>query len=295
MYWVSRNPELLTYFNASEPWSRVYSTPDPRNRKPQELSEDELEIELFRLCSQARKPSFDTATAADSWLAFMDQLLMLPDDSAFKKDSLRRKIIELIDLYYDALDAPKSGKNVKVPDFLKAKSYPHYMERGPSFTYHSASILGQIYDRIEESKTEILPTKEILKLPSFDVDIPEKYLSMWKDRYDEYRMDMTRALKSGGESKNAAADEVIRKYKQLLYDAPDIEESAKKTEDIEMEALAIYRVTYDFARRRNDIGKCKFAWSVAGIALCNLHSRKMAGPNERPLVILSSLLRDILK
>lgn len=82
---------------------------------------------------------------------------------------------------------------------------------------------------------------------------------------------------------------------QLLYDASDMEESAKKTEEIEMEALAIYHVTYDFAKKRNDPGKCKFVWNVAGAALCNLHSRKMAGPNERPIVILSSLLRDILR
>ncbi|CAA3021996.1 probable RNA-dependent RNA polymerase 3 isoform X1 [Olea europaea subsp. europaea] len=295
MYWVSRNPELLTYFKASEPWSRVHSTPYSHKINPLELSEEELEREFFRLFSQARKPSYDMATAADSWLTNMDQLLMLSDDSAFKKDDLRRKIIQLIDIYYDALDAPKSGKNVKVPNHLKAKSYPHYMERGPRFTYYSTSILGQIYDRVEESKTDHFPTIEISKVPCFDVEIPEMYLNMWKDRYDEYRLDMKRALNSGGESQNAAADEVIRKYKQLLYDASDMEESAKKTEEIEMEALAIYHVTYDFAKKRNDPGKCKFVWNVAGAALCNLHSRKMAGPNERPIVILSSLLRDILR
>lgn len=76
------------------------------------------------------------------------------------------------------------------------------------------------------------------------------------------------------------------KRMQLLYDASDMEESAKKTEEIEMEALAIYHVTYDFAKKRNDPGKCKFVWNVAGAALCNLHSRKMAGPNERPIIIL---------
>lgn len=57
---------------------------------------------------------------------------------------------------------------------------------------------------------------EISKVPCFDVEIPEMYLNMWKDRYDEYRLDMKRALNSGGESQNAAADEVIRKYKQVL-------------------------------------------------------------------------------
>lgn len=58
--------------------------------------------------------SFNMATAADSWLTFMDRLLMLGDDSSIEKDCLKRKIIQLIDIYYDALDAPKSGKKVSL-------------------------------------------------------------------------------------------------------------------------------------------------------------------------------------
>lgn len=52
------------------------------------------------------------ASAADSWLAFMDRLLILGDDCAKEKDALREKMLKLVDLYYDALDAPKSGKKV---------------------------------------------------------------------------------------------------------------------------------------------------------------------------------------
>lgn len=65
------------------------------------------------------------ATAADSWLTNMDQLLMSSDDSAFKKDDLRRKIIQLIDIYYDALDAPKSGKNVSLVTQLYCYDRPY--------------------------------------------------------------------------------------------------------------------------------------------------------------------------
>lgn len=38
---------------------------------------------------------------------------------------------------------------------------------------------------------------------------------MWKARYDNYRKEMTKALKSGDESRNDAANEVIGKYKQV--------------------------------------------------------------------------------
>lgn len=52
--------------------------------------------------------------AADSWLAFMDRLLMLRDDDVDEMHSLKGKMLHLIDIYYDALDAPKSGKKVSL-------------------------------------------------------------------------------------------------------------------------------------------------------------------------------------
>ncbi|EYU30717.1 hypothetical protein MIMGU_mgv1a001145mg [Erythranthe guttata] len=261
MYWVSRNPEL--------------------------------ENELFQLCLEARTPSFNMATAADSWLTFMDRLLTLGDDRTAEKKSLMKKMIRLVDIYYDALDAPKSGKKVKVPEELRAEMYPHHMEKGSELSYHSSSVLGQIYDRVDALKNDFVPRKEIWKLPCFDVPIPEIYVKMWKSRYESYRREMTKALKSGNESRNDAADEVIKKYKQLLYEAGDMEESAKSSEVIYDEAIAIYHVTYDYAMEHG-VEKCNFAWRIAASALCNLCAWKLAGPREKPLPILPSLLRELL-
>lgn len=51
--------------------------------------------------------------AADSWLAIMDRLLTLGDESAAEKAVMKRNICRLIDVYYEALDAPKkSGRKV---------------------------------------------------------------------------------------------------------------------------------------------------------------------------------------
>ncbi|XP_073269122.1 probable RNA-dependent RNA polymerase 5 isoform X1 [Primulina huaijiensis] len=293
MYWVSRNPELLEYYQPSDPWCRVYPSQKSNNRNPQQFSPVELECELLRLFSEARRPSFIIATAADSWLSFMDRLLTI--QCASQKDCLRRKIIQLIDIYYDALDAPKSGKKINFPNYLKAEQYPHYMQRGADITYNSFSILGQIYNRMEKSKDEASPTKDIWKLPCFDVQIPAEYVNMWRIRYGDYRKDMTEALKSGSEVKNDAADEVIRKYKQMLYDAPDIEESQKNTEQIYEEALAIYNVTYDHAISCNEVGRCSFCWRVAGSALFDVYAWKASGSKEKPIVILPSVLREILQ
>lgn len=50
--------------------------------------------------------------AADSWLTYMDRLLTLGVDRTTEINSLKAKMLKLIDIYYDAIDAPKSGKKV---------------------------------------------------------------------------------------------------------------------------------------------------------------------------------------
>ncbi|KAM7519429.1 hypothetical protein LguiB_018391 [Lonicera macranthoides] len=130
--------------------------------------------------------------AANSWLAFMDQLLVLGDGSADEKECIKEKMLKLIDVHYDALDSSKSGK-------------------------------------------------------------------------------------------------------KMLYGAPEFEESERKAEDIYNDALAIYQITYDYAKSRGeprDIEKCGFAWKVAGSALCKLHAFKQGGNSA--VVCLPSVLGDVL-
>ncbi|KAL3829924.1 hypothetical protein ACJIZ3_018726 [Penstemon smallii] len=297
LYWVSRNPELLKYFKASEPWNRVYSSPSSNKRGPRELSTVELERELFQLFLESRRTSYDMATACHSWLTFMDRLLTLGDHCTSEKDCLRKKMIHLIDIYYDALDAPKSGKKVDVLKELKAEKYPHHMGKGGDLSYKSSSILGLIYDRVEAFKDAAavpVTTKEVWKLSCFEVEIPVIYVNMWKSRYEKYLKDMCQALKCGDESRNEAANEVVIKYKELLYDGcVEMEESSKDTEIIYEEAMAIYHVTYEYATT-NGVERCSFAWRVAGSALCNLFAWKLAGPKDKPLVVLRSVLRELL-
>ncbi|KAL8498318.1 hypothetical protein ACS0TY_021586 [Phlomoides rotata] len=292
-YWVSRNPELLKHFKASEPWKQVHSVEDSKKRDPREFSDLQLERELFNLFLEARTPSPSMGIAADSWLTLMDRLLTLGDDRATEKDSLKKKMLMLVDLYYEALDAPKSGKKVQVDEKLRPEMCPHHMEKNPDFSYHSSSILGQIYDRVHAYKDEAVLNTEIWNLPCFDIQIDGTYMSMWRARYGDYRKEMSSALGCGEESKDEAANEVINKYKKLLYGAAENEESAKNTGVIYDEAIAIYRVTYEYAMTHG-VGKCGFAWKVAGTALCNLCARQSAGPNGMPFTIVPSVLRDLL-
>lgn len=58
--------------------------------------------------------SYAMSTTADNWKALMDRLLTLEDSNSTEKVLVRNNLVRLIDLYYEALDAPKSGKEVSM-------------------------------------------------------------------------------------------------------------------------------------------------------------------------------------
>ncbi|KAH0707834.1 hypothetical protein KY289_012910 [Solanum tuberosum] len=295
-YWVSQNPQLLKYFTASRPWSRIHSTPKTLHREPNNFSAEEREHELFQTFLETRMPNYSMADASANWYALMDRLLILRKNNTTENEetkSVKEKLFELIDLYYDAIDAPKSGNKVYIPKRLKVDKFPHFLQKKES--YHSTSVLGEIYDRVEKFKAEEPAAVEIKKLSAFEVGIPETCLRLWEERYRNYRFEMKEALNTSSESKNDLADQVIKKYKQLLYEAPDMEESIRSTTDMYNDALAIYCVTYDYAKAIGDVRKCGFAWKVAGAALCRLHAELHAKEHNQKVVAMSpSILHKLL-
>lgn len=56
--------------------------------------------------------SFAMGEAADNWLAWMDWFLTLGDNKIEEKNDVKKKILQLVDLYYAAIDAPKKGVKV---------------------------------------------------------------------------------------------------------------------------------------------------------------------------------------
>ncbi|KAM5547585.1 hypothetical protein ABKV19_001861 [Rosa sericea] len=293
LYWVSRNPQLLESYKPSEPWIEAsISTQKVPSRSPSDHSPEDLEDVLFRSFLTTRfEPSFATGEAADNWLAWMDWFLTLGDGNIHEKNDVKDKILQLVDLYYTALDAPKKGVKVVVPKELKVSCYPHYM--GKNNSYASTSVLGLIYNRVDEHQTEDRSLKEVEKLPAFDVnEVPDACLDKWEELHRQYRSEMASALNDvDKQSKNQSADEVRRKYKRILYEANDFEESRRPIDEIYNEAQAIYHVCYDHARRVGSVKACSFAWRVAGKALCQLHAKNT---NERCCTIVSSVLKEIL-
>ncbi|EHA8586808.1 RNA-dependent RNA polymerase [Cocos nucifera] len=237
MYWVSRNPQfkILSLGNCD-----VYS-------------------------------SYTIGTAADCWLMYMDRLLTLGDECAEQKQLLREKILELVDIYYDALDASKSGlkeiplilhspNQIEVPSELKPDQFPNFMEKkylDKDKEYESKSIFGLIYEKVKLSQIED-PPSEIWQLPCFSLEKTSSCLESWKQHYNEYLAEMRQVMSmkhDSKESKDLMANQVIQKYKQMLYGASEFEESKKKLDDIFDEALAIYHVTYEYAESVGTAGR----------------------------------------
>ncbi|CAN7047538.1 unnamed protein product [Brassica rapa subsp. trilocularis] len=213
LYFISRNPELLEHFKPCEPW--VSLTPPTKGnsaRKPSHLSPAELEEELFDMFLKARfNASNVVGMAADSWLTIMDRFLVLGDENAEEKAEMKKKMLKLIDIYYDALDAPKKGAKVFLPDELRPDIFPHYMERDQKFK--STSILGIIYDFVKsQTAEEHKPSAEISKLACFeDEPVSDYHKKKWGQLYEKYRKEMIQAMGNKDES----ANEVIQRYKQM--------------------------------------------------------------------------------
>lgn len=77
----------------------------------------------------------------------------------------------------------------------------------------------------------------------------------------------------------------------MLYGAADYEERARPRNEIFNEALAIYSIAYNKAKNDCAVGRCGFAWKVAGEALCELYIKKMG---LKSINCAHSILREIV-
>ncbi|KAH0916971.1 hypothetical protein HID58_024631 [Brassica napus] len=289
LYFISRNPELLEHFKPSEPW--VSSTP-PINinsaKNPSQLSPEELEEELFNMYLKTRfHASNIVGMAADSWLTIMDQFLTLGDERAEEKAEMKKKMLKLIDIYYDALDAPKQGAEVvNFPDELKPHVFPHYLERDPKF--NSTSILGMIYDFVHShTAEEHKPSAEMSKLSCFKVEpVSDHHMEKCGRWYEKYRKEMIQAMGNKDES----ANEVIQRYKQASSSMNEFY-GAAGLEELYPQALALYNIVYDHAVKMNNARNCGFVWKVAGPVLCRFYLEKT---EEKSLVCPLGVFKKVL-
>uniref|UniRef100_A0A6N2MNW9 Uncharacterized protein n=1 Tax=Salix viminalis TaxID=40686 RepID=A0A6N2MNW9_SALVM len=75
-----------------------------------------------------RSWSSTVGVAAAGWLAMMDWLLTLGTDCSEEIARMKENIYRLIDIYYDALDAPKKGgRRVSFPTLLVVKFFEDFI------------------------------------------------------------------------------------------------------------------------------------------------------------------------
>lgn len=85
----------------------------------------------------------------------------------FDQDGIKSdKCIELAQIHSDAVDYPKTGRPASIPNELRPRHYPHYMERKRG-SYRSHKILGQLYDGVTiadfSPAYDNLPDRRILR------------------------------------------------------------------------------------------------------------------------------------
>ncbi|TVU03265.1 hypothetical protein EJB05_51208, partial [Eragrostis curvula] len=247
---------LLKQFTKSKPWvERSKPSKDNKEKKPQDYDVFELESLLFREFLKARfTPSYMLGKAADCWLALMDRLLTCNVSESEQKD-LIEKMLELVDIYYVALDAPKEGHKVNFPEKLMVKLYPHFMERDHYASYHSTS------DEVKLQEAETISPITIVPLECFTEElVPDECKRRWWCLYQEYSRESSPLCKVDDKTiKNIKFRALYQKYKRILYDAEEFEESPRSRPELFTEACAIYQVVHKLAMPRNKISKCGFA------------------------------------
>ncbi|KAJ1282153.1 hypothetical protein BS78_03G028700 [Paspalum vaginatum] len=295
VYWVSRNPQLLECFEQrEEPWLGRIKLKKTEQKKPQDYPESKLESQLFCEFLRARfTPSHVMGTAANCWLALMDRFLTEDIPESEKKD-LRMKMLDLVDIYYLAVDAPKQGDKVTIPKELTVAEYPHFMELGEERSYHSTSVLGKIYDEVTLQESETDPSIKIVPLSCFmEEEVSEYYKQHWTALYKEYLRESSKLCNLEDKAeRNASFRELYQDYKRMLYKAEEFEQSTRERLDLFKEACAVYQVVYKhaMAQEKVKVSKCGFAWEVAGRALCQFYTLKQPGETALCSFSVSRLL-----
>ncbi|KAM0921110.1 hypothetical protein ACQ4PT_007016 [Festuca glaucescens] len=239
------------------------------------------------------------STAADCWLVHMDQLLTSEvQESQHEQEMIKTKMLDLVDIYYEALDAPKTGNKIDVPRALRVKEYPHYMEREKFPSYHSSSVLGKIYDEAKAmaEQSENIPAINISVLSCFTEEVVTKECrEQWASRYKDYRRESSALYddaKYSQEERNARFPEIYQKYRRMLYHAEEFDNSRRSCNEVFGEACVIYQIVYEYALQQKNVRLCGFVWKVAGRALCKLHAIKRGGET---VLCSHSVLRDAFK
>nr|XP_024378193.1 probable RNA-dependent RNA polymerase 3 isoform X2 [Physcomitrium patens] len=288
-YWVCFNTQLISLFTPSPPWTRIGErTSYPVGNGPSSLTPRAAEYALFEKFLNSRFKTYKPMPlSATYWIAHMDRYLTLKyaDEYSEELELLSETILELIDIFYRALDADKTGEEVKLRRGLEPKCYPHFMRKQNQTSrrtyYTSTSILGQIYDMVDKNADRLgyRPEETIAYDPKFEFGRFDRYIENWRGLLQQYNKDTQAAFK------NNELDRVIARYQEILKG------QNKSIIQVLEEASALYIVNHEHAEmtlRKGYTPTLNCAWNVALEYLCEIY----ASQEERKPYILSASARE---
>ncbi|XP_075659950.1 putative RNA-dependent RNA polymerase 1 [Castanea sativa] len=108
--------------------------------------------------------------------------------------AMSSQCLQLAQLHSIAVDFTKSGVVVEIPDYLRVKKYPDFMEKPDKSTYESKRVLGKLYREVKDHASPTSPvtpfTSDVAKQcydPDMEVDGFEDYINdafNYKQEYD---------------------------------------------------------------------------------------------------------------
>lgn len=214
------------------------------------------------------------------------------------------KCQELAKLVSIAVDFPKTGVPAVIPQNLRPKCYPDFMEKGDKTTYQSERVLGKLFRLVKEASTQKLPTQVTKEemIQAFDKDLTvegfEDYLDkakFHKNMYDrkliglmnQYGVETEAEAVTGNiltlarqhQKKKGDVIERIRDAVSSLIDEArlwfetNIDEHNGSEDDIYAKASAWYHVTYHvdhfqpFEFGKREIHLLSFPWAIHEVLL----------------------------
>ncbi|CAI5506118.1 unnamed protein product, partial [Closterium sp. Naga37s-1] len=161
-------------------------------RPPAQLNPAELEAQLLGMWGRLASGHSVTGRAYNLHASYLDE-----------HGPQHEYCEQLMRIYERALDAPKTGEQVFIPNYLERMRRPHYDQAAaPACSvFHSRSIMGQIFDLVQQARVmpfeanpltayELDPDLILTQTCAPSVELKEKQelLDVWKKHCQAYNL-----------------------------------------------------------------------------------------------------------
>ena len=109
-------------------------------------------------------PTFDDVLTYFSEYTIKSNLGLIADAHLAVSDELgakNEKAKIFSEYFFQAVDAPKSGQEIKIKEEENPTKYPHYMNKSAEKSFRSKSILGQLYNKTIEYEEKLSANSKI--------------------------------------------------------------------------------------------------------------------------------------